>query len=378
MKNFAIDFNLNKDWIGGSYYVRNLIAAIGLLPPEEQPIITLLSDQAESVTFAQETGYPHLRWIKSGDFYKNPEDYPFDLIFPWSAEDQAYRTISWIPDFQELHLPYYFTPQEIANRRHHHRLRFAGAGLVVSSHDVAADVPRFYPGECQKVAVVHFASFDRVGGTPIDALKAKYGLTGRYVMCANQVWIHKNHIVILKALHILKTQGIDVTICFTGNESDYRVKGYTNFLKSMVREWGIAENVKFLGFIPRDDQLSLMNGASYIIQPSLFEGWSTVIEDAKSMHQFIVASDLNVHKEQLSTNCRFFPRHDPTALAETIREFAITPPERDHSYDYADNQREFAQDFMLAAEQFTGSIPTRPRKYSTEDLARFSAENMRT
>jgi len=35
--------------------------------------------------------------------------------------------------------------------------------------------------------------------------------------------------------------------------------------------------------LPRDTQLSVMRHADAILQPSLFEGWSTVIEDAISL-----------------------------------------------------------------------------------------------
>jgi glycosyltransferase involved in cell wall biosynthesis len=376
MHHFAIDFNLNKEWIGGSYYVRNLISALGTLPADQQPLVTLLSNNKESVEFGLETAYPRLQWIKASDFYAKAEDFPFDAIFPWSTPEQAYRTISWIPDFQELHLPYYFSDQEMANRRHHHRLRFAAAGLVVSSQDVCDDVERFYSGECPNVAVVHFASFDKWSERPLSSLMDKYGLTGRYVMCANQVWIHKNHLVILKALSVLKSKGIKETVVFTGNESDYRVRGFSSFLREKAAQWGVAENVKFLGFIPRDEQLGLMKGASYIVQPSLFEGWSTTIEDAKSMNQFVVASDLAVHKEQLTANCRFFPRHNPAALAAIMQGFFISPPKCEKPLNYAENRQAFGRGFIAAAERFLRAKPIRSRKFTEEEVAAMSAKNM--
>lgn len=378
MKHIALVFELNENWIGGSYYIRNLISALGRLPEAEQPRITLLSNQSSSVEFAAKTNYPHLSWIKMEQFQKNPEDYPFDALFPWSQPDQNYRTVSWIPDFQELHLPYYFSPAEIATRRSHHRKRFATAGLVVSSHDVKNDVDRFYPAECDNVAVVHFASFDLFDASRLKEVKAQYGLPRSYVMCANQVWVHKNHIVVIKALALLKARGVDVTVCFTGNESDYRVGGYANLLRKMAKDWGVSENVKFLGFIPRDDQLALMKGAAYIIQPSLFEGWSTVIEDAKSMDQFIVASDLDVHKEQLQKSCRFFPRHNPEALAAIMLEYNLEPPIVADAGNYEEARRAFGRDFMAAVEAFLPGSPeaNKQRSVSYDDILRISKENL--
>ncbi|PWR18215.1 glycosyltransferase family 4 protein [Zavarzinia compransoris] len=348
----AVIFELNEDWIGGSYYFRNLIAAFNFLREDEQPDIVLLSNQRESVDFMLQCGYPKLEWVELSEFERAPEQYPFDVIFPHPVANQSYRTVCWIPDFQELHLPYYFSQGEVANRRHHHRLRFKTAGLVVSSEDAKADVERFYPGECQNVEVVRFAAFDRFDPERLPEVRAQYGLPGHYVMCANQVWIHKNHIVVLRALALLKERGIDVTVCFTGSEKDYRVGGYIDLLKSRAAEWGLSENVRFLGFIPRADQLTLMYGADYVVQPSLFEGWSTVIEDAKSMGQFVVASDLAVHYEQLLENGRHFPRHDPKALADIMAEFAAEPPRKTSGADYDEARRSFARDFLKACRRF--------------------------
>ena len=45
--------------------------------------------------------------------------------------------------------------------------------------------------------------------------------------------------------------------------------------------------------------MEIFRHASVVIQPSLFEGWSTVVEDAKAVGRPIIATDLPVHREQL-------------------------------------------------------------------------------
>lgn len=376
MKKIAILFELDENWIGGSYYIRNLVSALGTLPDSERPHITLISTKRSSVKFIQETGYPHLSWVTNEQFDTEADAFPFDVIFPYPAAGQGARTISWIPDFQELHLSHYFTPAEISNRRHHHRLRFQTAGLVVSSEDVKTDVERFYPGECANVSVVHFATFDRLNQADISSLPAKYDLTRPFVMCANQVWLHKNHLIVLKAVSLLKAKGIQVTVCFTGSESDYRIHGYSAFLKSLAEKWGITDSVRFLGFIPRNDQLGLMKLAQYVIQPSLFEGWSTVIEDAKAMGQFVVASDLGVHKEQLAANSRFFARNNPNMLAEIMAEFAGRPPVVTQPLDYRECQLAFGRDFLGAIDKFINIDAVQgEHKLNLADLKQISTAN---
>ena len=49
-----------------------------------------------------------------------------------------------------------------------------------------------------------------------------------------------------------------------------------------------------------------MKNAKAIIQPSLFEGWSTVIEDARSLQVPVIATDLTVNIEQLGDKGKYF------------------------------------------------------------------------
>lgn len=352
MRCIAIPFELNERWIGGSYYIRSLVSAMALLPESEQPLILLVCEKQESIRFIQESGYRHIGWVRPNEFDELAEAGNTDIVFPHPIANQESRTISWIPDFQELHLGYFFTNQEINNRRNHHRRRFTTAGLIVSSEDVRKDVDIFFPGECQNIAVVRFASFDLPDVALVEEMQIKYKLIGRYVICANQLWLHKNHIVIIRALALLKERNINITVVFTGNETDYRVAGYTEFLKNQAVEWGIADRLRFLGFIPRSDQLCLMKGAHYVLQPSLFEGWSTVIEDAKAMGKFVVASDLGVHKEQLTEACRFFFRHDPVALADVMAELAPLEKLPERTLDYGEVRIRFARNFMEAVHKF--------------------------
>ena len=55
-----------------------------------------------------------------------------------------------------------------------------------------------------------------------------------------------------------------------------------------------------------------------IIQPSLFEGWSTIVEEARSIGKNIILSDLEVHKEQNYSNSIFFKRNSYKDLAKKI------------------------------------------------------------
>ena len=58
-----------------------------------------------------------------------------------------------------------------------------------------------------------------------------------------------------------------------------------------------------------------------VIQPSLFEGWSTVVEDARCLGKKMILSDFPVHLEQDPPESVFFDRNSPEQLAELIGEW---------------------------------------------------------
>ena len=69
----------------------------------------------------------------------------------------------------------------------------------------------------------------------------------------------------------------------------------------------LAGQIIFLGQIPYADLVNLMRAAAVVIQPSLFEGWCTIVQDAKAIGRPLICSDLSVHREQAPDAIGFFP-----------------------------------------------------------------------
>ena len=150
--------------------------------------------------------------------------------------------------------------------------------------------------------------------------------------------------VVIKAVEILKKEGKSIIVAFSGKENDNRNPGYTEKLKAYVKENDLEDVVRFLGFLDRREQLKLMKHATAVIQPSLFEGWSTVIEDAMAMNQRVIASDLEVNKEQLGEKGIFFERRNAQELAEKILTI-LSDENQEIKYDYGAKLRMFGNTF---------------------------------
>lgn len=363
----GVPFNYDESWIGGTYYIKNLISSLQLLPDSEQPDIWILSQEEDSFEFIRKTtNYPRLEWLRPAMlagiyggvsrkirllswlapwFVK--KKISFDMIFPFPFDTRLQQTACWIPDFQDKRLPEFFSADEIAIRERQHRDYFENYKHLVFSSDAARiDFDTFYPEANVVKHVVHFAIFEPSPSKPDYAkVLEKYRLPERFFYCPNQFWIHKNHDTVISAVALLKGSGIEVTVVFSGKEHDHRAPDYTKNLKERVVREGLEQNILFLGFIPREDQMVVFRTAISIIQPSRFEGWSTVIEDAKSISQYVLASRIPSNVEQADTNIEFFESTDPASLAELMRPYVNIDPVK-IIVDYRLNQLDFAHSFM--------------------------------
>jgi glycosyltransferase involved in cell wall biosynthesis len=364
-------FYNDPNWIAGTYYILNLVNALNSLEENEKMQLGVLSPERKDFTLIQATGYPYLRFYDLHFVYNSVEKLvnkigntlagrklihkgygkkDFDIIFPYSYVDsiRSFKNrLYWIPDFQEKYFPEFFSKEElVAREAGKKRIAVSGEMLVFSSNDALDDFNRFYPGHKCRTFVLHFAcSHPEFTQLDLEELKAKFNIKGEYFFSPNQFWEHKNHFIILHALRILKERGRQVLVVFTGKEDDYRNKDYFQRLKGFVIMNGLEENVRFLGFIDRKEQLKLMEGARSVIQPSLFEGWSTVVEDAKAMNQFVLLSDLKVHREQLDYNCDFFDPYNPVLFADKMMKWMDQPVVR-ITRDYHSNVKRFGRGFL--------------------------------
>ena len=326
-------------WMGGANYVRGLAAAIRATSPEtritffcpahlladwrdEEPVITFRTQRSlrarifdpmpdlsvalarAEVSFLYPVSY-------ASDFFSDPPFWRSPLLGPrgWAG---------WVPDFQHRYLPGLFSERDIAWREERIALLARKAPRVVlSSQSAAADFRKFYPAHSDKARVLTFAT------PPLEVRDVKIEVAEvpeRFLLVCNQFWKHKNHAVIFAALRILRSRGIRPAILCTGEIVDHRDPAYAAEIRTALDADGLGEQVKLLGLIARAQQVELMRRALAIVQPSLFEGWSTIVEDARALGRPCLLSNIEVHREQNPPGARFFDPHSPEALADLIAE----------------------------------------------------------
>ena len=114
----------------------------------------------------------------------------------------------------------------------------------------------------------------------------------------------------LEALALLQRDGRELLVLSTGSAEDHRNPGHFEGLMRRRAELGIEARFRTLGIVPYPDLAGLVRHAAAVLNPSLFEGWSTTVEEAKSLGKRVLLSDIAVHREQAPERGVYFdPAH---------------------------------------------------------------------
>jgi glycosyltransferase involved in cell wall biosynthesis len=334
-----------KTWTGGYNYLLNLMRVItqrrpGVLhpvlffgtdvdPQDAAPFRSI--DGVEIVTSPHMNGARrNASLLRSLVFGADPatrsmfHEHGIEVVFE-NAQFYGARlgipAIAWIPDFQHRELPHLFSRAAWWKRELGFRAQIAAdRTIMLSSHDARDACERHYPASVGRTRVVRFAvpSAGRPDAVAIRSAREAYGLPERYFYMPNQFWQHKNHTLVIEALALLRQAGHSIVVAASGKQLDpYRPNHFARVVARMA-EVDVVDQFRLLGLIPYEYVAPLMAGSLALLNPSLFEGWSTTVEEARALQVPMVLSDLAVHREQASGMARFFDRTSASSLAEAL------------------------------------------------------------
>jgi glycosyltransferase involved in cell wall biosynthesis len=341
----------NSNWMGGVEYIKNIVFALSKLPKDvrDKFELCLICDKSiDSSLYESIVPYlQHIFYIEKENRFKavferiwktcsqeclssigisnfliaNP-DHNLSFIYPYVKTSEDLMNAAWIPDFQHKYLPHLFNLSDIFFKNISFKYISKHSNkIILSSKSAESDFHKFFPASQAEVVVLPFAIFPLPQWyceNPEEILK-NYSLPNRFFLVSNQFWKHKNHKLVFKAMEILKKMNVEINIICTGNLKDYRNKNHIQEVREMVRNLGLDNQVHLLGLIPKQDQVQIMRCSLAMIQPSLFEGWSTAVEDARALGKKIAVSSIPVHLEQNPPGAKFFDKDSPIELADILK-----------------------------------------------------------
>ncbi|MBU1145308.1 MAG: glycosyltransferase family 4 protein [Firmicutes bacterium] len=387
MKRIGLLFTGSENWLGGVYYIKNIILALNNNTENEKHYLVLIvppwiskslySDLSANIEIlfypdkkSIESRYVMLHRVfrKIRSLLGKGYDYSFskilinnriDVIYPvYSTLTKKFPVpwIAWVPDLQHKFYSQYFTAKQIKEREKNYKsLANDASKIIFSSYDALNTFHKYYSFNKSKLFVLQFRSIidTEYQNHNFRTNLGKYNLPGNYFCVSNQWWAHKNHIVVLNAIILLLKAGTNINVVFTGKTFDHRNEKFFEQMKCYIKDNEIDKNVRILGLIPRTDQLSIMKNSLGIIQPSKFEGWSTVVEDAQALGKKIIISDIPVNKEQAPANAVYFNPDNPTELSNLLKmiscgQFVDEEPNNDR---YKSLIKKFSLDFLNIVEE---------------------------
>jgi len=192
-------------------------------------------------------------------------------------------------DIQQFHFPEFFTKRELLNRKIHFKLSTELSHYFqASSQFIKEDLLKHFKNVKEEQIVVinegvNIEEFSSRKDTSL--LSDKYKIPDEFLFFPAQLWHHKNHITVLKALkEIEKEFNLKINLVLTGAKES-AAKQILEFIKSNEMNY-----VHYLGLVPFSDLLALYQKAKFLITAVLYESSSLPILEAAASGTPIFAS----------------------------------------------------------------------------------------
>lgn len=194
-------------------------------------------------------------------------------------------------DIQQVHFPAFFSKLELLIRNITYNLSARNAEyLQVSSHFIKNDFLQYFSflSDEQLIFINEGVDIEKFKNPDTNNnILSKYNIPDDFLFYPAQLWPHKNHITILKALHWLKTiRQISIPLVLCG--ANYSA---SEIIFKFISENKLA-NVYYLGKIPFDDVVMLYKQARFLICASLHESSCLPVLEAAAAGVPIIASDI--------------------------------------------------------------------------------------
>ncbi len=222
-------------------------------------------------------------------------------------------------DLQHRHFPQYFTRQELAVRDGVWATYARRATLVaVVSSWVKNDVVTQLGIPAEKVAVVPLAPVTDAYAEPEpdDLARARRALDlpERFVFYPAQTWLHKNHVTLLEALALLRSEhDVVVPLVCSGRRNEH----YATIRRTADR-LGLRDSVHFCDFVTPVELQCLYKLSEAVVIPSKFEAASGPAWEAFLAGTPVACSAVTSLPEQVGDAALLFDPESPREMADAI------------------------------------------------------------
>lgn len=260
--------------------------------------------------------------------YRDLMDAHSDLIYTPTVSllsfDSRKPTLLSMHDIQYLHYPEFFSWPQRRSRQITCSLSATHAThFQASSEFIREDMLKHFPKISPEQAIVipegvNLEDFSSACG---GASLAHHRLPARFLFLPAQLWPHKNHFTVLRALRqIERSHGLQIPLILTGARY-LAAPAIFRFLKEQHMDY-----VRHLGVVPFGELVALYQHAALAIAPGLYESNSLPVLEAAAAGTSVIASRIAPNEELARTlQLNLFDPLDEQSLARIVFELWLDP-----------------------------------------------------
>lgn len=189
--------------------------------------------------------------------------------------------------------------------------------MLPMSQATAGDLHTILNVKADRTAVIPPVMSDEfapVGADRAAQLRKAHGLPDQFWLYVAHFYPHKNHVLLLRAYHLLKTQGLAPwPLVLRGDD-----KGAESQVARTIDELQLHQDVIQLPRLDYGELPALYSAATALVFPSLFEGCGIPVIEAMACGCPVVAADIAPVRESANLAPRYFDPSSIESVAEAM------------------------------------------------------------
>ncbi|MCD7978669.1 MAG: glycosyltransferase family 4 protein [Tannerellaceae bacterium] len=187
--------------------------------------------------------------------------------------------------------------------------------IIAVSQKTKEDIHTLFQIPENKIEVI-YQGCNPVFGLPVPEekkkkLRLKYHITTPYILYVGSIEERKNLLLLVKAFKDIKE---DIRLIAIGKET-----GYTNKIKSYIKEYNLEERVQILNNIPFEELPSFFQMADLFVYPSFYEGFGIPILEALTANIPVIAATGSCLEEAGGPHSLYTDPENPEELRDMIK-----------------------------------------------------------
>ncbi|RJR42645.1 MAG: glycosyltransferase family 1 protein [Desulfobacteraceae bacterium] len=248
--------------------------------------------------------------------YPTPEREAFETGIPYimAVHDVAHRLLPHFPEF---------TADGVLNQREYvYTEGIKNACFILADSESGKEQVRtFYDVDPGRIPVLPFVPPFYILDESVKKHEEEWGvlkkgLPSRYLLYPAQLWPHKNHEGLIRAIALIKkTHGIKVPAVFTGAEGDSE---NLDRLRALGSSLGVQDQITWMGYLASPLMRFLYGEALAMVMPTFLGPTNLPILEAFATGCPVIASDIPGARELVGDAAILIDPGNPEEIASSI------------------------------------------------------------